>query len=108
LLEKELVIITGRKENAPGQPLIYMTSKNFMDYFGINSPSDLPQLGDVASQEVVNPTVVGFSRIVDEDMPEGDSPVLAVNEQGEIFEATDSAKEKDDEKQDKPEGGHEN
>lgn len=84
LLEKELVIITGRKENAPGQPLIYATSKTFMDYFGINSPADLPQLNDVASQEVINPTIVGLSRMVDEDMPIDENSVLAVNEQGEI------------------------
>jgi segregation and condensation protein B len=34
LLEKELIVISGRNEKAPGQPLIYSTSKNFMDYFG--------------------------------------------------------------------------
>jgi segregation and condensation protein B len=106
LLEKELIIITGRKENAPGQPLIYATSKTFMDYFGINSAADLPQLGDVASQEVVNPTVVGHSRIVDEDMPGGESPVLLVNEQGEIVVAPDSTN--DEEKRDTTEGGQEN
>src|SRR5215218_3860211 len=32
LLEKELVIITGRNEKMPGHPLVYATSKNFMDY----------------------------------------------------------------------------
>lgn len=85
LLEKELVIIIGRKEDAPGQPLIYATSKTFMDYFGINSPSDLPQLGDVASQEVVNPTIVGTSHMVDEDMPADDNTIFAINEQGEII-----------------------
>jgi segregation and condensation protein B len=85
LLEKELVIIIGRKEDAPGQPLIYATSKTFMDYFGINSPSDLPQLGDVASQEVVNPTIIGASRMVDEDMPADDNAVFAINEHGEII-----------------------
>src|SRR3982751_3743899 len=47
LLEKDLIIITGRKENAPGQPLVYATSKSFMDYFGINSVEDLPRLKDV-------------------------------------------------------------
>src|SRR5579862_6720381 len=31
LLEKDLVVITGRKEHAPGQPLLYATSKVFMD-----------------------------------------------------------------------------
>ncbi|MCR6721108.1 MAG: SMC-Scp complex subunit ScpB [Chitinophagaceae bacterium] len=37
LLEKELIIITGRNEKLPGHPLVYSTSKGFMDYFGINS-----------------------------------------------------------------------
>jgi segregation and condensation protein B len=87
LLEKELVIITGRKEDAPGQPLIYATSKTFMDYFGINSPADLPQLGELASQEMVNPTVVGASHMVDSDLPENESPALAINDQGEIVVA---------------------
>ncbi|MCK7557688.1 SMC-Scp complex subunit ScpB [Chitinophaga sedimenti] len=38
LLEKELIIISGRSEDLPGKPLLYKTSKAFMDYFGINSP----------------------------------------------------------------------
>src|SRR5690606_11848960 len=38
LLEKELIVISGRNENLPGHPLVYSTSKSFMDYFGINSP----------------------------------------------------------------------
>src|SRR3954471_22008005 len=47
LLEKELVIITGRNEHMPGKPLIYATSKSFMDYFGINSSDDLPKISEV-------------------------------------------------------------
>src|SRR5204863_10068362 len=38
LLEKELIVISGRNETMPGHPLVYATSKNFMDYFGINTP----------------------------------------------------------------------
>ncbi len=49
LLEKELIIITGRNEDMPGKPLIYATSKSFMDYFGINSAEDLPKLKEVVS-----------------------------------------------------------
>src|SRR6185437_2543125 len=44
LLEKELIVITGRNENMPGKPLVYGTSKNFMDYFGLNTTEDLPKL----------------------------------------------------------------
>ncbi|MEO6820353.1 MAG: SMC-Scp complex subunit ScpB [Ginsengibacter sp.] len=56
LLEKDLVIIAGRREDAPGKPLIYTTSKSFMDYFGINSPADLPKIREVLEQEIVEAT----------------------------------------------------
>lgn len=58
LLEKELVIISGRKEDAVGKPLLYCTSKNFMDYFGINSADDLPKIKEVLAQEIVEATFV--------------------------------------------------
>lgn len=58
LLEKDLVVISGRKEDAPGKPLIYATSKSFMDYFGINSPQDLPKIKEVLEQEVIEATQV--------------------------------------------------
>ena len=56
LLEKELIVIAGRKEDVVGKPLIYTTSKGFMDYLGINSPSQLPQLKDITDKEIVIPT----------------------------------------------------
>lgn len=45
LLEKELVMISGRSEG-PGRPLLYSTSDKFMDYLGINSLADLPKPKD--------------------------------------------------------------
>lgn len=56
LLEKELIVISGRKEDAPGQPLIYTTSKTFMDYFGINSSEELPKIQDILSEEIQQAT----------------------------------------------------
>jgi segregation and condensation protein B len=58
LLEKELVIIAGRKEDAVGKPLIYATSKSFMDYFGINSAKDLPKIKEVLMEELVEATKI--------------------------------------------------
>jgi segregation and condensation protein B len=58
LLEKELIVISGRDENLPGRPLVYATSQNFMDYFGINSSDDLPQLKEVLAEHLIEPTVV--------------------------------------------------
>ncbi len=58
LLEKDLVIIAGRREESVGQPLIYATSKSFMDYFGINSAEDLPKISEVLLEELVQATNV--------------------------------------------------
>jgi len=51
LLEKELVVISGRNEKMPGHPLVYATSRNFMDYFGINSAEDLPKIKEVLAEQ---------------------------------------------------------
>jgi segregation and condensation protein B len=50
LLEKELIEIRG-KSDAVGRPLIYGTSPNFMEYFGINDLKDLPTPKDFAPEE---------------------------------------------------------
>ncbi len=58
LLEKDLIVITGRNEDAVGKPLIYATSKSFMDYFGINTTDDLPKINEVLLDELVQATVM--------------------------------------------------
>lgn len=50
LLEKELIEIKG-KSDAVGRPLIYGTSNNFMEYFGINDLRELPTPKDFAPEE---------------------------------------------------------
>jgi segregation and condensation protein B len=58
LLEKELIVIAGRNEKLPGHPLVYATSRNFMDYFGINSSEDLPTIKEVQAEQLVEPTAI--------------------------------------------------
>jgi segregation and condensation protein B len=58
LLEKELIVIAGRNENLVGKPLVYATSRQFMDYFGINSSEELPKISEVLAEQVVEPTLV--------------------------------------------------
>ena len=58
LLEKELIVISGRNETLPGKPLVYSTSKTFMDYFGINSTDDLPKIKEVLADQIVEATVI--------------------------------------------------
>jgi segregation and condensation protein B len=42
LMEKHLVKIAGRAE-VPGRPILYGTTKRFLELFGLNSLKDLPQ-----------------------------------------------------------------
>jgi len=51
LLEKELIAIMGKSE-ALGKPILYGTSPLFMDYFGINSINELPQIKDFTSDAI--------------------------------------------------------
>ena len=86
LLEKELIIISGRNEKAPGQPLLYSTSKNFMDYFGINSADDLPKIKEVIAEQLVEPTVIK-DHLQGNDATQDDldnAEALAVNDGGEL------------------------
>lgn len=83
LLEKELIIISGRNEKAPGQPLLYSTSGNFMDYFGINSADELPKIKEVLADQLVEPTILKDVRA--EDEKRDDAAALAVTEGGELI-----------------------
>jgi len=46
LLEKEMITIHGRAE-APGRPILYGTTKNFLKVLGLNSLEDLPKLKEI-------------------------------------------------------------
>jgi len=79
LLEKELVVISGRNENMVGKPLVYATSRQFMDYFGINSAEELPKISEVLAEQIVMPTLVN----ADHFEVEGEIEELVTRDQGQ-------------------------
>lgn len=98
LLEKELIVISGRNETMPGHPLVYSTSKSFMDYFGINSADDLPKIKEVLAEQIVEPTIVTETDFISESAnteteatpaPAEEPTNLAVTESGELIENKD-------------------
>ncbi len=50
LLDKGLLEIRGKAESI-GRPIIYGTSPQFMDYFGINDLNELPTIKDISREE---------------------------------------------------------
>jgi len=54
LLERRLVKILGRKE-VPGRPLMYGTTKEFLQHFGLKDLSELPTLKEFQDVDGVEP-----------------------------------------------------
>jgi segregation and condensation protein B len=81
LLEKELIEVAGRLENMPGKPVLYKVTKNFLDYFGINSTTELPKLKDVLPPQTEN--VIGEISEVISDLPPNDQPDTNAESTGE-------------------------
>jgi len=99
LLEKELIIISGRNEKLPGHPLVYSTSKNFMDYFGINSSDDLPRIREVLAEQLVTPTYIEQPEQPvqktesSNEPPPTESSAFTVGENGELIVNDDETPE---------------
>ena len=47
LLNRNLIMIKGR-DSSPGRPLLYKTTQNFLEYFGLNRLSDMPKLKEIS------------------------------------------------------------
>ncbi len=62
LLDKRLVRILGKKD-IPGRPMIYGTSRDFLELFGLQNLSGLPTLKE-------------FDQLNLESLPRGDGPVM--------------------------------
>ena len=53
LLEKKVISPGGRKK-VPGRPIMYRTTRKFLEYFGLRDLSDLPTLEDFKESEIEN------------------------------------------------------
>ncbi len=63
LLEKGLIKIMGRKD-LPGRPIVYGTTKTFLEVFSLNTLSDLPSLQEI------QPPPAPAERAVEEVIPQ--------------------------------------
>lgn len=55
LLERRLIKILGRKE-VPGRPLMYGTTKEFLQYFGLKDLSELPTMKEFEEVDMPEPS----------------------------------------------------
>ncbi|MDL1967796.1 MAG: SMC-Scp complex subunit ScpB [Deltaproteobacteria bacterium] len=72
LLERKLIRVVGRKE-IPGRPMIYTTTRKFLELFELKDLKDLPspkeieELGDSSSESLVSTASELIKQTADED-----------------------------------------
>ena len=76
LLSRNLIMIKGRGDG-PGRPLLYSTTKLFLEKFGLNRLSDMPKLKEV-------------SEIIESDSSLGEQITVFENEEGAINGSAES------------------
>ena len=54
LLERQWIRVVGHRE-VPGRPAMFATTKQFLDYFGLNSLTQMPTLDEIKNLEDINP-----------------------------------------------------
>ncbi len=88
LLEKDLIKIMGRKE-IPGRPIVYGTTRTFLELFGLNTLSDLPIPKEIQPPPTPEETPqeeilkVGVDEVIPKEEPTQPPSLPLVEGQGE-------------------------
>ena len=68
LMEKKLIRVLGRKE-IPGRPLIYATTKHFLEVFELKNLKDLPSLKEIEKHTDLPQEKLAVAALLDSDTP---------------------------------------
>ena len=72
LLSRNLIKIKGRGDG-PGRPLLYSTTKSFLEQFGINRLSDMPKLKEVSELIESDPSLGEQIAVFENEFPNNDN-----------------------------------
>lgn len=72
LMEAGWVRLAGRRE-APGRPVIYATTPEFLDHFGLESRRDLPGIDELRAAGLLDPVDDAFESVMQFEPEQADS-----------------------------------
>ena len=88
LLEKKIISPGGRKK-VPGRPIMYRTTRKFLEYFGLKDLSDLPTLEDFKESELEDQIPPDQTTLPFDDLSGDDSEKMADVASEEEAQSTD-------------------
>ena len=71
LMEAGWIKLAGRRE-VPGRPVIYATTPEFLDHFGLSSRRDLPGIDELRASGLLDPVDEAFEEAMSPDDKEND------------------------------------
>ena len=77
LMDREWVQSLGHRE-VPGRPMLYGTTRSFLDYFGVKKLSDLPPLEEI--KQLVDPAFIG-AEVEAEEIPKSSGTEVSILEE---------------------------
>ena len=77
LMDREWVQSLGHRE-VPGRPMLYGTTRSFLDYFGVKKLSDLPPLEEI--KQLVDPAFIG-AEVEAEEIPKSSGTEVSTLEE---------------------------
>ena len=91
LLEKKIISPGGRKK-VPGRPIMYRTTRKFLEYFGLKDLSDLPTLEDFKESELEDQIPPDQTTLPFDGLSGDDSEEMADVASDEEAQSTDPTK----------------
>ena len=88
LLEKKIISPGGRKK-VPGRPIMYRTTRKFLEYFGLKDLSDLPTLEDFKESELEDQIPPDQTALPFDELSADDSEEMADVASEEEAQSTD-------------------
>ncbi len=79
LLEAGWIKLAGRRE-VPGRPIIYATTPDFLDHFGLSSRKDLPGMDELRAAGLLDPVDDVFQALMGDD----EDPDVDASEEAEV------------------------
>lgn len=71
LMEAGWIKMAGRRE-VPGRPVIYATTPEFLDHFGLSSRRDLPGIDELRAAGLLDPVDDAYDALMGDDEAEGE------------------------------------
>lgn len=70
LMEAGWIRIAGRRE-VPGRPVIYATTPEFLQHFGLQTRKDLPGLDELRAAGLLDPVDEAYDALIETEEPQG-------------------------------------